>query len=171
MKKKTYKILIISVSCLMLVVILSGVLLGALCMIYREKIFDAIPKSNMKDTLLVQTTNSFILKKIGEEFSLGNSADEVRDKIAEHENWEIMGDHERFYRDGTPTKGNSYRFEDLDKKIISDRYGFAGDVYYGAWNMEVIIGVAYGLEYVSIFFAFDEQYELVDIGICRESTE
>lgn len=143
--KKKKKIILISVCIVLAVIILGGAILS--------------------DKLLFRMPISYIKNKLSKEIPLGSSIQEVQEIILQHDEWDSNKREEKLR---VRSNGTMY---DSDGKVIRNTGGpgelESGGYYVGTQQIIVDMGHSW-FWFTDIYFAFDENDELIDIAVYKE---
>ena len=158
-KKK--RIIIICVSIALAVIILAGAVWGGA--VLSAKLISVVINSHSNIFFLMP--RSYIKNKLTEEFPLGSSAEDIAEKLQEHEeHWEIYGKKsEGYLRSG----GIRYYSDDGRIGIIFEGDDHGGDRVVGTQHILVTMGSLLNTFIRGVFFVFDENGILIDIAVDR----
>lgn len=153
-KKK--RIIIICVSIALAVIILAGAVLGGA--VLSAKLISVVINSHSNIFFLMP--RSYIKNKLTEEFPLGSSAEDVAEKLQEHDEWRIAwGVIKGYLREG------GIRYRSNGEVMSADNYEEPGDRVVGTQHIYVKIGSLLNTFARVVFFVFDENGILIDIAV------
>ena len=154
-KKK--RIIIICVSIALAVIILAGAVLGGA--VLSAKLISVVINSHSNIFFLMP--RSYIKNKLTEEFPLGSSAEDVAEKLQEHEeHWKIYGKKSEGY-----LRSGGIRYRSNGEVMSADNYEEPGDRVVGTQHIYVDIGSLLNTFARVVFFVFDENGILIDIAV------
>ena len=153
-KKK--RIIIICVSIALSVIILAGVVLGALGgAVLSAKLISVVINSH--SNIFWRMPKSYIENKLTEEFPLGSSLEDVLEKLKEHDQWN--GKEKRnLHSDGIRYRSNG-------EVMSAINYEEPGDRVVGTQHIDVTMGSLLNTFARVVFFVFDENGILIDIAV------
>ena len=153
-KKK--RIIIICVSIALAVIILAGAVWGGA--VLSAKLISVVINSHSNIFFLMP--RSYIKNKLTEEFPLGSSAEDVAEKLQEHDEWRIAwGSIKGYLREG------GIRYRSNGEVMSADNYEEPGDRVVGTQHIDVTIGSLLNTFARGVFFVFDENGILIDIAV------
>lgn len=159
-KKK--RIIIICVSIALAVIILAGAVLGGA--VLSAKLISVVINSHSNIFFLMP--RSYIKNKLTEEFPLGSSAEDVAEKLQEHEEHKVLGEWKIYGK-----KSEAYlcsggiRYRSNGEVMSADNYEEPGDRVVGTQHIHVNIGSLLNTYARVVFFVFDENGILIDIAV------